>query len=80
MVENPDDLLAGRALGKMRGVTAVGSIRRYDNNQPRGLIWTGADANQTAATTAPTASSPMSGDVTGSAGASSPAGASATTP
>jgi hypothetical protein len=69
-VENPDDLVEGRALGDARGVTEVGAIRRYDNNQSRGLIWTGTEDNQAATTTASTGTSAMTGDVTGSAGAS----------
>jgi len=74
MVENPDDLIEGRTLGNGRGVTHVGAVRRYDNNQPRGLVWTGKDVNEVAKTTAPTATSPLSGDATGgtSAGATTP--------
>ena len=74
MVENPDDLVEGRTMGKERGVTHVGALRRYDNNQVRGLIWTGPDVNEVAKTTAPAAASTLSGDVTGgtSAGASTP--------
>jgi len=64
MVENPNDLVEGRDLGKSRGVTAVGSIRRYDNNQPRGLIMPVSETSQSATTTAPTGASSMSGDVT----------------
>ena len=71
MVENPNDLVTGRPMGDARGVTAVGSIRRYDNDQTRGLIWTGTESNQTATTTASTSSSSLTGDVTGGAGASS---------
>ncbi len=80
-VENPDDLLHGRALADQRGVTAVGAVRRYDNNQTRGLITPDTETSQLAVTTAPTAASPMSGDVTGSAGSSSSsAGAAAASP
>ena len=87
MVENPKDLVQGRALDNARGVTSVGAVRRYDNNQARGLVWTGTENNQAAATTSSTASSGMTGDVTGAASASSSsssssssAGASAATP
>ncbi|MFA4995259.1 MAG: CpaD family pilus assembly lipoprotein [Bdellovibrionales bacterium] len=74
-IENPDDLIEGRTMGKERGVTAVGSVRRYDNNQTRGLVWTGPDVNEVAKTSASSSASSMSGDVTGgtSAGASVPA-------
>jgi hypothetical protein len=70
MVERPEDLVAGRNLGDTRGVPMVGAIRRYDNNQTRGLIWTSSDPNQTATTTAPTASSSLTGDVTGASSSS----------
>jgi len=80
MVENPDDLVQGRNLANARGVTAVGAIRRYDNNQPRGLLTPAAEVSQTAATTAPTATSSMTGDVTGGTPAASSAGASAAGP
>ena len=70
-VETPNDLVQARPMGDMRGVTAVGAIRRYDNNQTRGLIIPGAESSQAATTTSATAASPMTGDVTGSAGASS---------
>jgi hypothetical protein len=62
MIENPDDLVEGRTMGKERGVTAVGAVRRYDKNQTRGLIWTGPDVNEVAKTSASTATSPLSGD------------------
>lgn len=65
MIDNPNDLVKGRPLGEARGVQAVGTIRRYDNNQPRGLIMPGADGSSAAITTAPTASSTLSGDETG---------------
>jgi hypothetical protein len=70
-VEKPNDLIEPRTMGEMRGVTAVGAIRRYDNNQTRGLITTGAEVNAVATTTSSAASSSMSGDVTGGASASS---------
>lgn len=78
MVENPNDLIEGRALANARGVTAVGAIRRYDNNQPRGLITPSAEVSQVAATTAPTAASSLTGDVT--AGGSSSSGAPVSAP
>lgn len=64
MVEKPNDLIIARPIGDARGVTTVGAIRRYDNNQPRGLIGTGEESNVTAVTTAPAAASTMTGDVT----------------
>jgi hypothetical protein len=70
-VEHPNDLVAARPLGEGRGVESVGAIRRYDNNQTRGLITTGAEVNQVATTTATTSASAMSGDVTGGASATS---------
>ena len=75
-VERPADLVEGRELGPQRGVTAVGAIRRYDNNQTRGLIdpENGADS-VAAATTAVTAQSTLTGDVTGAALSQSSAGA-----
>jgi len=87
MVERPDDLVEGRRLANARGVTSVGAIRRFDNDQTRGLIWTGNEDNQVAATTSSTSASPLSGDITGgtSSGASSgstssSSGASASSP
>lgn len=89
MSDNPDDLVEGRALADARGVTSVGAIRRFDNDQTRGLVWTGGETESVATTTAASATSSLSGDITGGAGASSSssaasstgsAGASATTP
>ena len=77
MIENPDDLVQGRTLGPARAVTSVGAIRRYDNNQTRGLIIPGAEANQQATTTAPAAASALTGDVTGGASAAPAAAAGA---
>lgn len=71
MVENPNDLVQGRALGDARGVTEVGAIRRYDNNQTRGLITPAAEVSQVGATTSSTATSSLTGDITGGAGTSS---------
>ena len=72
MIENPNDLLEGRALADARGVTAVGAVRRYDNNQTRGLITPSVEVNQIATTTATVANSQMTGDIT--AGGSSKGG------
>lgn len=80
MIENPDDLVEGRTLGKGRGVTHVGAVRRYDNNQTRGLIWTGKDVNEVAKTTSSTAASSLTGDATGKSSGSATAGASTPTP
>ncbi|MDD3030225.1 MAG: CpaD family pilus assembly lipoprotein [Alphaproteobacteria bacterium] len=76
IVEAPNDLVEGRPLDKERGVMAVGTIRRYDNNQTRGLIVPTADSSQPAATTAATGASGLTGDVT--AGGRSSSGASLT--
>lgn len=78
MVERPEDLVHGRDSGNSSGVMAVGSMRRYYNNQTRGLIYP-SSAPDTAvdATTAPSAASPMTGDATGSAAASSSSSSSA---
>jgi type IV pilus biogenesis protein CpaD/CtpE len=65
MIENPKDIVEGREMGKERGVTAVGAVRRYDNNQTRGLIMPSADSSKSAATTSPSSSSSIVGDVTG---------------
>ena len=73
MVERPEDLIEGRALAKTRGVTMVGAVRRYDNNQTRGLISPSAEVSQAAATTAPTAASNLTGDVTGGGSSSATA-------
>jgi len=83
MAERPDDLIEGRPLADARGVTAVGAVRRYDNNQTRGLITPDAEVSQVAATTASTGASSLTGDVTGGAGAAAPsssAGATAAAP
>ncbi|MGB9152000.1 MAG: CpaD family pilus assembly lipoprotein [Alphaproteobacteria bacterium] len=81
MAENPNDIVEGRDMGNARGVTEVGAIRRYDNNQARGLIWPGQDTSETAKSTSYAPSSNMTGDVTGGAGApASSAGAPAASP
>lgn len=72
MVERPEDLVKGRDMGAGRAVTTVGAIRRYDNNQTRGLIYpSSAPDTVVDVTTAPTGSSAMTGDVTGGAASSS---------
>jgi len=77
MVEKPGDLVHGRELGAQRGVTAVGAIRRYDNNQTRGLIYPAASPGTSVeVTSASTATSSMTGDMP--QGGSSSGGASAT--
>jgi Pilus biogenesis CpaD protein (pilus_cpaD) len=71
-VERPEDLVQPKPMGDTRGVVMVGAIRRYDNNQTRGLIYTSDTDDATMdATTAPTGSSQLTGDVTGSGGGSS---------
>ncbi|MDR3425478.1 MAG: CpaD family pilus assembly lipoprotein [Alphaproteobacteria bacterium] len=80
MVENPDDLLKGRPLANERGVHAVGDVRRYDNNQTRGLVMPAAEDSQIAVTTAPASSSALSGDITGAASSSSSTATAAAAP
>ena len=76
MVERPEDLVTGRELGPANGVTAVGSMRRYNSDQTRGLIWTGQDPNAVAVTTSSATSSSISGELaTGSAASSGTAAA-----
>lgn len=70
-VERPDDLLHGRNLGPERGVHGVGEIRRYDNDQTRGLLDPQTNVDSVAATTtSSTPASGLSGDATGGAGSS----------
>lgn len=80
-IERPEDLVHGRELGPERGVTAVGAVRRYDNNQTRGLIdpENGTDSTA-AATTAANQSSKMTGDVTGGTASSAAASPSSSGP
>jgi hypothetical protein len=79
-VDRPSDLVRGRDLGPQRGVTAVGSIRRYDNDQARGLIDPNTSADSSvAATTSSAPASAMSGDVTGGAPSTSSSSSSSTT-
>jgi hypothetical protein len=71
-VEKPEDLVQPRSLGDARGTVMVGAIKRYDNNQTRGLVYTASSPdNSVDATTATTATSPMTGDATSSSGGSS---------
>jgi len=77
-VEQPDDLVRGRPLGPERGVNAVGEIRRYDNNQTRGLIDPNTNPDSSAAsTTSSAAASSLTGDITGGASATAAAPAAA---
>jgi len=72
MVERPDDLIQGREIGTSSGVMAVGAMRRYENNQTRGILDPStAPDSSLAVTSAPTASSSLSGGMpSGSAGGS----------
>lgn len=79
MAERPEDLVEGRKLANQRGVLAVGAVRRYDNNQTRGLVMPSADTNSIAATTASSPSSSMTGDIT-AGGAPGAGGAAAAAP
>jgi hypothetical protein len=75
MVDNPEDLLQGHNPGPANGVTTAGSIMRYNNNQTRGLIDLGSQADTTdAATTAPTANSKLTGDTSEASSSDSSAG------
>ncbi len=77
MVDRPEDLVKGRDMGDSSGVLAVGAIRRYQNNQTRGLLDLDTSPDMSAAvTTAPSATSSMTGDATGSS-AAAPAAAAA---
>jgi hypothetical protein len=77
MVDQPNDLIHGREMSAGRAVTTVGAIRRYDNNQTRGLIDPdSAPDTSVAATTSSTAASPLTGDITGSTAASTGASSS----
>src|ERR1700722_6115933 len=82
MVEQPQDLVKGRDLGGSSGVTAVGSVLRYNYGQTRGLIWTGADPNQVSNTTASTPNPAVNGEVIqpGSSASSSSSSSSGSTP
>jgi hypothetical protein len=79
MADNPQDVATGRSLDDTRGVAMVGAIRRYDNNQTRGLIYTSSSVDSAVdITTAPVTSSTMTGDVTGSANSSGASSSSST--
>jgi hypothetical protein len=81
MVERPDDLVDARPLGPERGVTAVGAVRRYDNNQTRGLIDPNTNADSAVAATTSTApASSMSGDITGNSSAAASPSSAASSP
>ena len=62
MAETPDDLVKGREMGPVSGTKVMGAMRRYNNDQTRGLVWTGSDSNQIATTTSSIAASPISGE------------------
>jgi type IV pilus biogenesis protein CpaD/CtpE len=63
MVDRPQDLLEGRPSGNASGVLAAGSILRYNNNQTRGLVYIAPQSdNSVDATTAPSATSALSGE------------------
>lgn len=76
MVDQPQDLIKGRDLGPASAVTTIGAIRRYNNNQTRGLVDpdSAPDAS-VAVTTATTPNSPLTGDTVST---SSPAASGAT--
>lgn len=72
MVERPSDLVDPRELGPERGVHAVGAIRRYDNDQPRGLLDPQNGTDSVASTTTAFVANPnLPGDITGAAAATS---------
>ena len=62
MVDEPGDLLQGRDLGPAMGVNTVGATERYYSNQTRGLLDPAANSSTMAATTAPSAASPLTGE------------------
>ena len=71
MVDRPDDLIRGRDFGDSSGVMANGAMRRYYNNQTRGLLDLSSSPDlSVAVTTATTATSSLTGDATGSASGS----------
>jgi len=83
MIEKPEDLVHGRPLDDSSGVMAVGAMRRYYNNQTRGLIYPSGTPDTIAdTTTAPTGNSSLTGDATGggSSSGSSSSSSSAVTP
>ena len=72
MVDKPEDLVHPRSTDPGRSVSDVGAIKRYDNSQTRGLIWTSTDPNQISTTTSSTATSPLAGDSAGGAKSTGP--------
>jgi type IV pilus biogenesis protein CpaD/CtpE len=69
MIDRPKDLLHGRDMGPSSGVTTVGAMRRYNSNQSRGLIDPSSQSDTSvSATTAPTSSSPMTGETASTPG------------
>jgi hypothetical protein len=62
-IERPEDLVGGRTMGDADGVTTVGAMRRYYNNQTRGLLWTGSDPSQASTSTMSTTTSAITGEV-----------------
>lgn len=70
MVERPEDLVEGRPMGAASAVTSLGAVIRYDNNQTRGLLWTGSDPNTVATTTSSTPASSLTGESAKSSGSS----------
>jgi type IV pilus biogenesis protein CpaD/CtpE len=82
MAERPEDIVKPRDLGPASGVTSTGAILRYNNNQTRGLIYTTSSPDSAVdTTTANTAASGITGDLTGnySSGGSSSSSSSSTT-
>ncbi|MDP9128591.1 MAG: CpaD family pilus assembly protein [Pseudomonadota bacterium] len=72
MAEQPKDLIQPRELGPTRGVAMVGAVRRYDNNQTRGLIHLSPSVdNAVDVTTSASPASSLTGDVTGGGASSS---------
>jgi len=72
MVDRPEDLVRGRDMGDSSGVLTVGAMRRYYNNQTRGLLDLDTSPDMSSAiTTSPTPTSSMTGEAAG--GSSSPA-------
>lgn len=77
MTEQPGDLVRGRTLGPTSGVTMVGAMRRYNNNQTRGLIYVSPSVNDAVdVTTAPTSASSMTGEAAGGPSTGSSSGSS----
>jgi hypothetical protein len=81
MVEKPEDLVQGRKLGDTRGTVMVGAMRRYDNNQTRGLVRPSAQPDDVVdITTSPASASAMTGDATGSSSSTSSSSSSSSGP